>query len=134
MENLKWAQQVNRDIEADQRRQAALASRIAAETANATNTDDEDEAPQSESDEEAAESEYPDNNEQDERCTTCLAIDDCACHCTACDELVYSDCLYDHHLTCSRASALSGHYAADEWPIDTRPKQTPRACSPRKRK
>ena len=67
MENFKWAQQVNKDIEADQRRQAALASLIAAETANATNTDDENEAPVPESDEEAAESECPDNNKQDEK-------------------------------------------------------------------
>ena len=49
MENLKWAQQVNKDIEADQRRQAALASLIAVETSNANISDDESEAPLPES-------------------------------------------------------------------------------------
>ena len=55
IEDLKWAQQVNKDIEADQRIQVALASLIAAETASATNTDDDEEDPPSNSDAEEAE-------------------------------------------------------------------------------
>ena len=39
IKDLEWAQQVNNDIEADQRKEAAIASLIAADSANAIYTD-----------------------------------------------------------------------------------------------
>ena len=50
----------------------------------------------------------------DLRCITCLAIDDAACLCSACDSLVCTDCLYDHDLTCVAAHAAPGHRFLEE--------------------
>ena len=50
------------------------------------------------------------SDDHDDRCHVCMALDEAAITCNACEQHVCSDCLYDHSTMCGAEPAAPSHH------------------------